>query len=374
MPAESYRRLRVLHCIPSLASGGAERQLSLLAPAQRAVGIDAHVAYVHDGPHAGALRAGGVSLHRIAVSRNRDPRLVLRLASLIARLRPDVVQTWLPMMDVTGGAAALLTRRPWILTERSVAEAYPAKAAGSRVRHWLGGRADAVIANSEVGGQYWSRRYRGEGGVHVIRNALALDAISLMPPACLADLGVGAGQPVVLFVGRLSEEKNIKLLLEVARDVCAASEAVFLVCGDGPLRSSVETEALRSPLRGRLRTLGVRHDVWALMKAARVLVSTSVFEGQPNAVLEAMACGCPLVVSDIAAHREFLDAETAAVVPLARASFAAAVCEVLARPELATQRALAARRAVVELSLGRAVEAHLAVYRQIVRRHVECVE
>jgi glycosyltransferase involved in cell wall biosynthesis len=110
------------------------------------------------------------------------------------------------------------------------------------------------------------------------------------------------------------------------------------------------------------------------MKTVRVLVSTSVFEGQPNAVLEAMACGCPLVVSDIAAHREFLDDETAAIVPLAREPFVAALREVLCRPERTASRAMAARRAVAELSLTRAVEAHRAVYREVVWRQNECVE
>lgn len=56
-------------------------------------------------------------------------------------------------------------------------------------------------------------------------------------------------------------------------------------------------------------------SVWSALKRADLSVSISRFEGQPNAVLEAMACRCPLVVSDIPAHREFLDDKAALLVP-----------------------------------------------------------
>ncbi len=52
-------------------------------------------------------------------------------------------------------------------------------------------------------------------------------------------------------------------------------------------------------------------SVWALMKKASVFVSLSAYEGCPNTVMEAMACGCPIIVSDIPEHREILDEQSA---------------------------------------------------------------
>jgi glycosyltransferase involved in cell wall biosynthesis len=85
------------------------------------------------------------------------------------------------------------------------------------------------------------------------------------------------------------------------------------LCGEGPQQS--ELEALR-------HKLGLDTDiyftgflpstqVWALMKKAAVLISPSAWEGCPNTIIEAMACGCPLVISDIPAHREILDENSA---------------------------------------------------------------
>ena len=85
------------------------------------------------------------------------------------------------------------------------------------------------------------------------------------------------------------------------------------------------------------------------MKASDAFVSTSTFEGQPNAVLEAMACGCPLVVSDIPAHREFLDDQTAAIVPLKKDAFVKAILYVLQGSEEIARRRSAAPWAAVAI-------------------------
>jgi len=109
----------------------------------------------------------------------------------------------------------------------------------------------------------------------------------------------------------LTPEKNLPLLLRIANRVCGQAPVTFLICGDGPRRREVEESVILAGARDRILILGQQDDIWPLMKASAAFVSTSRFEGQPNAVLEAMACRCPLVVSDIPSHREFLGAETA---------------------------------------------------------------
>jgi glycosyltransferase involved in cell wall biosynthesis len=76
------------------------------------------------------------------------------------------------------------------------------------------------------------------------------------------------------------------------------------------------------------------------MKRAAVFVSPALFEGHPNSVMEAAACGCPLIVSDIPAHREFLDETSALLVPvLDSARLATAIEQVLDCPDAARSRA-----------------------------------
>ena len=109
-----------------------------------------------------------------------------------------------------------------------------------------------------------------------------------------------------------------------------------------------ELAALRHDLNldGSVVFLGhvPRSTVWQVMKAAAVYVSLSAFEGCPNAVLEAMACGCPLAISDIPGHREIADDTCAAFIrPISSDQTADVVLKVLSDSSLSGRRAEAAR-------------------------------
>ena len=105
--------MRVLHCISTLGLGGSQRQLALLSRVLPRHGWDVHVASLHDGPLAQALDPA-TTLHLIEPA---TPRVPFRLAGLIGRLRPAIVQTWLLHMDVLGGLATLARAVPWIATD-----------------------------------------------------------------------------------------------------------------------------------------------------------------------------------------------------------------------------------------------------------------
>lgn len=365
--------MKILHCIPSFRSGGAERQLSILAPAQVARGSTVHVAYVHPGARLNGLPGSGVNLHQIPATSNHDPRIVVALWSLMVRERPDVVQTWMPQMDIVAGSIALTRRLPWILSERSCADGHSARFKDRVIRRGIGQWADAVAANSEGGQAVWSGTLRKGARAHVVRNALPLEEIARSSAASPEDLGIERGTPVVVFVGRLSYEKNISLLLSVAGDICSRTNAVFLICGKGPLRREAEEAVRASGLRDQIRLLGEVDTVWPLMKASQAFVSTSSFEGQPNAVLEAMACGCPLVVSDIPAHREFLGAQSAAIVPMVRDEFVKGILRALKRTPDVDAQVECARLQAERYDAPAAALAYDLIYREAALRHRRCV-
>jgi hypothetical protein len=112
--------------VPSLVGGGAERQLTYLVKELVQSGWDVHVAYVHGGPNMGRLEASGATVHRLRALGNHDPQILGRLVATIRRVKPDIVQCWLLQMEVLGGLASMLTRTPWVFSERSCEEAYPA--------------------------------------------------------------------------------------------------------------------------------------------------------------------------------------------------------------------------------------------------------
>ncbi|MDP1537827.1 MAG: glycosyltransferase [Burkholderiales bacterium] len=358
-------RLTVLHAIPSLVGGGAERQLSLLAPELCRLGVDTHVAYVHPGVNLAPLLASPVNLHPLACSGNHDPRILLKLLRLIRDCRPDVVQTWLPQMDILAGVAAKLTATPFVLSERSSAMAY-GSGWKNRLRKLVGHRSTAVVANSQSGVDYWGRQ---NGTRRVIRNGLALQAIRSATPAQPETLGLPADARIVLFAGRLNAEKNVATLLQALEVVLERRpECAAVLFGQGPLHAPLraQVEAMRG--RKRVRLADFTPDLWRWMRRASAFVSVSHFEGNPNTVLEAMAIGCPLVVSAIAQHREILDDTMARFCnPASSDDIAGAIDGVLSAPEQATKRAAAAIEAANAWSVERAARDYLDLYQELSR-------
>jgi glycosyltransferase involved in cell wall biosynthesis len=301
--------VRILHCIPHLLGGGAERQLGYLAEHCAQSGHEVHIAYLAGGPVPRSLERAGIRLHPLAHKGAHDPLLLARLIGLVRRLRPDLVQTWLLQMDVLAGLAASLTRTPWVLREPTNAASWT-RSVKSELRCWVAMTADAVVSNSPGGDAYW-QRHKGDHQRFVIGNAVAIDAIRAAPPMPPAELGLSGDRPIIVSAGRLEAEKNVDVLVRSLARVIAEQPAAAVIFGDGPLRAPLQALIDRLGANGRILLPGFDTRLWSALKCAQVFVSISRHEGQPNVVLEAMACGLPLVVSDIPAHRELLDQEAA---------------------------------------------------------------
>ena len=349
--------MRVLHCIWRMAGGGAERQLVYLVEGLVRRDWDVHVAVVFPDANDALLEATGCRLHRVGGRGRFDPAIAVRLARLVRRVRPAVLQTWLTPMDILAGAAATALRVPWILSERSGAEAYPPSLL-HRARAWIGRRAHAFIANSEAGAAYWRALGVDGARIHVVPNGVPLDAIDAAPAAPRAR----TGEALVVSVGRLSPEKNLPLLLDALALLMRRRPARAVLCGAGRLRAAVESRAAALGIADRVALVGFVPDVWSRRKGADAMVALSAFEGHPNAVLEGMACGVPLVVSDIAAHRSILDDASASFVRPDPAEVARAIDAAIDAGR-STERAARARARVAGLSIEAAVRRHEELYR-----------
>lgn len=369
LPYDPSRRTmtrRILHVIPSLRPGGAERQLGYLCQGLVPLGWDVHVAcFEADGPVRARIEASGATLHVLARGHTYDPRVVGELALLMRRLRPSFAQTWLTTADVVGGAAALATRTPWILSDRClvIEDMAPPK---FKVLVRMAPYARAIIANSEVAAEFWRTRLAHAPPRFVVRNALPLAELAASPPADRAAYGVPADAPLVLTVGRINAQKNVMTLLAALERVVRETPAVALLGGDGPLAGEMRRFIESRGLGGRVIAAGYLSNAWSWMKAADVFVSASRYEGMPNAVMEAMAAGCPVVVSDMVNHREIVPPDAALFAPVEDpVALAAALRDALTDRDAARARAVVASKAAEAWSIDSVARRYAELYEQL---------
>lgn len=187
-------------------------------------------------------------------------------------------------------------------------------------------------------------------------------------------LGVDENAALVVFVGRLAEEKRLPCLLEsFAAAAEQRQEARLALIGDGPLREETARRLAdlglqgRAQLCGRLPTSGVLR--W--MQAADVFLMTSALEGLPCALIEAMAAGLVPVVSDIPAHSQLIEhGRHGLLAALGNPeSTAQNLLRVLDDPELRARLAANARRRMIdEFSTARVAGCYEELFAQVLGR------
>jgi hypothetical protein len=131
-------------------------------------GVEVHIACLRGGVNFERAKKSGAVVHELGFASNYDPRILWWLRRIIRDYRPDVIQTWIPQMDVLGGLASMFTGVSFVLSERSCSLAY---GGGWKedLRRLVARRAAAIVANSENGRKYWQSTNHSRA-VRLIRN------------------------------------------------------------------------------------------------------------------------------------------------------------------------------------------------------------
>ena len=181
------------------------------------------------------------------------------------------------------------------------------------------------------------------------------------------DLGEG---PLALFVGQIIERKGVRELLEAWRLMrTLVDDATLVFVGDGPQAGSVRREAEQPG--SKVKLLGVRCDVADLMRTADVLVSPSHNESFSNSVVEAMACGLPVVVSCSGVVQTLsIDGAAGKVVdPNSPAEIAHALCEILRSPERREELGAGGRSLVERFDFHLVARHYLSIYQSLIESY-----
>ncbi len=166
-------------------------------------------------------------------------------------------------------------------------------------RHATVGLACSAPAATALYGEAWQQDPRW----HLLYCGIDLKPFTepIDPGAVRQELSMPADALVLGHVGRFAEQKNHTLLIDIFAEFAKRdSNAVLLLLGDGPLRSSIEQKVRHLGLGERVIFAGVRADIPRLMRGAMdVLLLPSLHEGLPVTGIEAQAAGLPLVLSDV---------------------------------------------------------------------------
>jgi glycosyltransferase involved in cell wall biosynthesis len=177
-------------------------------------------------------------------------------------------------------------------------------------------------------------------------------------------------RPRVICMARLAAQKNqLKLIEAMPRIVSRVPSITLQLLGDGPDLSVLKVAAAELRVSDSVQFAGFQQNVWSWMKAADIAVLVSHFEGTPNVALEAAAAGCPMVLSNIPAHRAaFSDAEALFVDKDDPASIAAGILRLLEDLDLRKNMIRLAADRVATLTIDAAVSRYLDLYCDVAGR------
>ncbi len=376
-------RIRILEFVAAFAIGGTERHVVNLGHALDRSSFDLTFACLK---RFGDLLAE-IDTRRIPISEYRVKSLYphktlreqLKFARDLRRNRTHIVHSYNAYANIFALPAARLARTPLVIASIRDTGIYLTPTQ-SRVQRFLCRFADCILVNAEAVRRWLEGQGYPSEKIAVIRNGVDLARFRPRPGngAIRRSLGLPPRSPLVAVFARLDQNKGIEYFLEAAAIVAARNPGVrFLIVGDkfvlkeGAIvgdvahRESLEGRARRLGLEGRVAFTGFRLDVPEILAEVSVSVLPSLSEGLPNAVLESMAAGVPVVATRVGGIPEAVeDGLSGMLVPPGDgAALARAIGMLLEKPELARRLGRAGRERVeVSFSLDRMVRRTQGLY------------
>jgi glycosyltransferase involved in cell wall biosynthesis len=340
---------RVVHYVDSDVFGGSEEAaLHLMGSLDRERWEPVLLYHAHPGVARLAEGAKRLGVRTNAVPRTEEGRRLAGVVPLwraIRAERPAIFHAHLswPLACKYGVLAAWLARVPAIV---ATAHLYVELRGQWRPPLMLRPLRRIIAVSDEVKTRYATELRVPLRKLAVVRNGIRVPRFVRPPdPVLRAELVRGRPNYVVLTPARLHEQKGHAFLLAAAAQV---PDATFVLAGDGPLRAQLEAQARELGIADRCVFLGHRSDVPDLLAAADLLVLSSLYEGLPVSVLEAMAAQRPVVATAIGGTDEAITHEAGGLLvpPRDVTALASAIRRVRADPALADRLAAAGRERV----------------------------
>ena len=309
--------LRVCHVMSADLWAGAEVQMASLASylaTQPAVSLS--VVLFNEGVLATRLRSLGIDVRVVDERRHTALEILTFLVRFLSNRRVDVVHTHRYKDSILGTVAATLSGVPHVI--RTVHGLLEPMSGWNRFKAGAWNTADTLLlrvfgdvvitVSHDLARTLRASGYKA-GTVIPIHNGVDVDRVSIRRSRAdvRRELGVDTGAFVVGTAGRLMPVKAQRsLLVAAALIVQKRPDARFLIVGDGPLKDELTHTATQLGIRDKCTFAGDRSDVYDLVGAMDVFVLSSIHEGIPMALLEAMTIGRPIVATAVGGIREVI--------------------------------------------------------------------
>ena len=356
-------RIKVLHCIHSLSGGGAEKQLRLLVDQSAAHGMDAAIFCVRDEGR-NDIQDVSVPIYRSRRQNKYNFSIFASLNFAINNFKPEILHAWLPAsVTIPAMSVAMIKAIPCVYAYRRVM---------SFTRPLTGLEfATAVLSTSRIvsnnfidsSNLAYRLLYKIKSGVQ-IPNAVSIDG------KWLKEMNQESADAAwsVLFVGRITREKNWPCLLRAISLVEPGHQVRLTICGDGDQTERMLAMARDLNIDRKITYLGYRQDVYRIMQSSDMLVLPSWREGMPNVLLEALNIGLPCAISDIPAHRRLIGTTKAALMfdPANPQELARQIDLLSSSPGIGRQLAERGRRVAQEFTPERLARAYHEMYSSLI--------
>ncbi|WIY52438.1 glycosyltransferase [Devosia sp. YIM 151766] len=287
--------------LPSLRGGGAERVMVTLANgfAERGISVDL-VAAMAEGPYVEQVSSA------VRIVDLKSPRIlksILPLMQYLRKERPKALLSTLRHANVAATIAHRLTRSDARLVLREASKVDKTDFPGIPgylnllLYKWAYNSADSVVGISQ-GVSDDIRAIAKNSNVVTIHNPVDLERVqALSREPLIVDENI-RNRGFILSAGRLTAAKDVPTLLHAFALIKDRTELYLVIIGEGELREELETLSRSLGIAERVLMPGFSANPYVWMRASRLFVLSSAWEGFPNALIEAMACGTPIVSTD----------------------------------------------------------------------------
>ncbi len=363
--------VKLAHCIHGLGLGGAQKVIAGIIRGRRDPRFEYYVYSCHEGAQRQEIEAAGATVRIIPRALPKlDPLWAWGLARQMRRDGIHLVHAHLFGDSLHGYLGARLAGGlPVVLTLHSRPEAYTSLQL--RGYRWLLARSAATVACSAAVERAFSGRGLTAGRLLTIANGLEPPATEVPPTRrreLRSDLGASEETILIAAVGRMVVEKAYGDLIAAFARIRPELDTRLVLVGEGPLRQDLEAEARRLQLGDRVIFTGLRSDVPELLQAVDVVAFSSLFEGMPMVLLEAMAASRCVVTTDVPGILEAVrDDREALVVPAGDVASLTAALERVAADRSLRERlgAAAKQRFDAAFTADAMVRAYEGLYREV---------